>query len=69
MIFHCVFRYSGHSMSDPGSSYRTRDEVQQMRETRDPILIFKSKLLNSNLITSDEIKVSNTFQLRSNFKF
>lgn len=44
-------------MSDPGTSYRTRDEIQEIRSTRDPITIFKEKILNSNLATADELKV------------
>lgn len=53
-----TYRYSGHSMSDPGTSYRTREEVQEVRQTRDPITGFKERVLNSNLITQEEMKVN-----------
>lgn len=52
-----TYRYSGHSMSDPGTSYRTREEVQEVRQTRDPLTSFKERILNANLVTADEIKV------------
>ncbi|CAG9824911.1 unnamed protein product [Phaedon cochleariae] len=51
-----TYRYSGHSMSDPGTSYRTRDEIQEVRQTRDPITSFKEKIISSNLVTAEEIK-------------
>ncbi|KAG5889132.1 hypothetical protein JTB14_034189 [Gonioctena quinquepunctata] len=51
-----TYRYSGHSMSDPGTSYRTRDEIQEVRQTRDPITSFKEKIISSNLATAEEIK-------------
>lgn len=43
-------------MSDPGTSYRSRDEVQEVRQTRDPITQLKDKLITSELATSDELK-------------
>jgi len=53
-----TYRYSGHSMSDPGTSYRTRAEIQAVRMTRDPITSFKEKILSANLATVDDLKVS-----------
>lgn len=51
-----TYRYSGHSMSDPGTSYRTRDEIQEVRATRDPITSFKEKIVSTNLVTTEELK-------------
>lgn len=55
-----TYRYSGHSMSDPGTSYRTREEIQEVRQTRDPIMLFKEKIVSSGLVTAEELKVINS---------
>lgn len=43
-------------MSDPGTSYRSREEVQEVRQTRDPITQFKERIISAGLTTADEIK-------------
>jgi pyruvate dehydrogenase E1 component alpha subunit len=50
-----TYRYRGHSMSDP-AKYRSREEVQKMREEHDPIEQVKTRLLENGLLSEQELK-------------
>ena len=50
-----TYRYRGHSMSDP-AKYRTREEVQKMREERDCIDHVRELLLEGKHATEDDLK-------------
>eukprot|EP00835_Amoeboradix_gromovi_P002349 NODE_131_length_18300_cov_0.442668.p12 type:complete len:156 gc:universal NODE_131_length_18300_cov_0.442668:1295-828(-) len=51
-----TYRYGGHSMSDPGTTYRTREEINNMRSRRDPINGLKTRLLSESIATEEELK-------------
>ena len=51
-----TYRYRGHSMSDP-AKYRTREEVQKMRETSDCIETARKALLDDFGVTEADLKV------------
>ncbi|WAR59581.1 hypothetical protein PtB15_11B221 [Puccinia triticina] len=51
-----TYRYGGHSMSDPGTTYRSREEIQHMRSTNDPITGLRNRLLEWNVIKEADLK-------------
>jgi pyruvate dehydrogenase E1 component alpha subunit len=50
-----TYRYRGHSMSDP-AKYRSKEEVQKMREENDPIEQVKARILKHGYASEDDLK-------------
>lgn len=55
-IEYLTYRYHGHSMSDPGVTYRSRDEIKHVRDYRDPIMLVKHMLVENSWATEKELK-------------
>jgi len=51
-----TYRYHGHSVSDPGTTYRNREEIEFTRLTRDPIEQVKKYLQDAGFMTPEEIE-------------
>ena len=49
-----TYRYRGHSMSDP-AKYRTKDEVNKMRQEHDPIDMVRQLLVDGG-VSEDQLK-------------
>ena len=50
-----TYRYRGHSMSDP-AKYRSKEEVETIKETRDPIDLFKTYMTKTLKIPEASFK-------------
>ena len=50
-----TYRYRGHSMSDP-AKYRTREEVDKVRTTQDPIEMVRLRILERKYAAEDQLK-------------
>jgi pyruvate dehydrogenase E1 component alpha subunit len=50
------YRYHGHSISDPGITYRTKEEVAKIRASRDPIDLVKNHLVQAEMTTEEALK-------------
>jgi pyruvate dehydrogenase E1 component alpha subunit len=48
-----TYRYRGHSVADPDKTYRTRDEVDEYRKNKDPLVSFKATLLAEGVLTEE----------------
>jgi pyruvate dehydrogenase E1 component alpha subunit len=51
-----TYRYHGHSMSDPGTTYRNREEIAMTRSTRDPLEFIKKTMIEAGFADPEELK-------------
>eukprot|EP01083_Nonionella_stella_P119847 358580_1 len=51
-----TYRYHGHSMSDPGVSYRSPDEVQEVRQKFDPLRKIRGWIIDHEVEQEDQLK-------------
>ncbi|MDB1135592.1 pyruvate dehydrogenase (acetyl-transferring) E1 component subunit alpha [Candidatus Anaplasma sp. TIGMIC] len=61
-----TYRYRGHSMSDP-AKYRTREEVEEVRNNKDPLCIVQKHILE-NGIASEDLLDSYDKEIRAEIK-
>lgn len=52
---YATYRYAGHSMSDPGIQYRSREELKEQR-ANDPLSNFKTRLIEWEILSEDEAR-------------
>jgi pyruvate dehydrogenase E1 component alpha subunit len=51
-----TYRYRGHSVSDPDSTYRDRAEIEEYKRTKDPISLFERTLVEEEILTPQLIE-------------
>lgn len=49
-----TYRYGGHHEGDPGTDYRTQDEIDEWKK-RDPIELFSKRVLEAKKASQDEL--------------
>lgn len=67
-----TYRYRGHSVSDPDVTYRSKEEIREYSENRDPIMLYKKCLQFENVLddaTSDKIDEEARAEAEAAYKF
>ena len=55
-----TYRYRGHSVADPDSTYRTKEEIENYRHTKDPLTLFHDTLAAEGVLTDELVKEIDT---------
>ena len=48
-----TYRYRGHSVADPDQTYRSKEEIEEYKKSKDPINLFREKLLREGHLTEE----------------
>lgn len=48
-----TYRYRGHSVADPDKTYRTREEIDEYRKNKDPLVIFQAHLVEEGVLSEE----------------
>jgi pyruvate dehydrogenase E1 component alpha subunit len=51
-----TYRYRGHSVADPDTTYRDKKEIEDYKATKDPLMYFQNALLAEKVLTDELIQ-------------
>jgi pyruvate dehydrogenase E1 component alpha subunit len=51
-----TYRYRGHSVADPDSTYRTKEEIENYRRSKDPLTLINDTLMAEGVLTAELAK-------------
>ena len=54
-----TYRYRGHSVADADDTYRTKQDIQDYKNTKDPIILFHDHLIEEGIADADTLKQIN----------
>jgi len=49
-----TYRYRGHSVADPDQTYRSKEEIEEYKQNKDPINLFRDKLIEEGCLTTQQ---------------
>ena len=51
-----TYRYRGHSVADPDQTYRSKEEIEEYKKSKDPITLFRKKLMDEGVLSEEKAK-------------
>ena len=49
-----TYRYRGHSVADPDQTYRSKEEIEEYKKSKDPINLFRDKLEKEGVLSEEK---------------